>query len=150
MIAVIGVLALGAHASACDRREMEPGETWTRSGELEGERRGEYEPRRGEGEGVTLRDAGAVRARDAAAPAPDRRLDAGRLSIVGSAAERDRNLGLVREPAIAPVERVEPTPPPMAPRTPSPSPSPPAPPPGPASGVRQGAGGPGAGGAPYQ
>jgi hypothetical protein len=55
------------------------------------------------------RDAGVRRGASAAAYDP--RFDAARLSIVGSAEERDKNLGLVRQPAIRSVESLPVLPP---------------------------------------
>jgi hypothetical protein len=127
----LGVLACDRDGKECDedrKPSLERGETTTRSGEL-----------------VPAAPPGA---RDAAPPleargAPsDPRFDAARLSIVGSAAERDKNLGLT------------PPSPPTSPAVDAPAPAPQTgagviePPPAPTR--REGAGRPGAGGDPYQ
>jgi hypothetical protein len=147
---------------ACDRKEVAPRETTTRSGELTGQSRRVDEAPLG------VRDAGdPIRDPDPQVPrvtrpteaprriepadAPDirydPRFDAGRLSIIG-AADRDRNLGLGEGAAAATPPAPAPAPPPPA--TAAPASPPPAEPaiPGPAR--REGAGRPGAGGAPYQ
>jgi hypothetical protein len=145
-------------ASACHRTPVEQAQAQTRSGELAGEPpaavqerpRDEVpiqtaadagEPARGEPR--ASRDASAPRAAPRAdrAPPSNPRFDAGRLSIVGSASERERNLGLVREPTIeTPSDTRLPAPQTGAGAVPSPPP--------PAK--RAGAGRPGAGGDMYQ
>lgn len=116
-------LAFALGASACDRSRVDPGETQTRSGEL-GEAPGGTKPRpEGEvaidrndgGHVVRHRDDGGSEELDAGAarearPASDPRFDAARLSIVGTAKERELNLGLVRDPTIgSPVEVTAPS-----------------------------------------
>lgn len=148
------LLALGA--SACKPNTPDhKGETQTRSGELVGQSppppadappapRGEAALEtndagdRERGASSPTRDAGV--APRSQPPRTDPRFDAPRLSIVGSAKEREMNLGLVRDPTIGPVEIVLP-----APQKGAGAAEPP-----PAPTRRVGAGRPGAGGATFQ
>src|SRR5512147_2998566 len=98
-LSLAGVLAAGAAACERDRdrdhRESTPGETRTRSGEMTGEAPRVEAPRvdvpRAEPPRTEPPRTEPTRT-DAAASDP--RFDAGRLSIVGSAQDRERNLGL--------------------------------------------------------
>jgi len=151
---VVCVTLLSFGVCACDRAEDRPGRTTTRSGELRGAARGlseaalptEPSRRATEGEGLAVdggartatRDAG-VRTEDSVARDP--RFDAGRLSFVGSAEERDRNLGLSRDGGGASATEVAvPAPQQGAGLVENP----------PAPRKRDGAGRPGAAGDPYQ
>jgi hypothetical protein len=154
-----GVLALGAcdRDRDRDRRESIPGETRTRSGEMTTDApRAEppraapqrlppprVEPQRADP--PVIAESAVPAEPRAPAPAPavtDRRYDAGRLSTVGSAEDRDRNLGIIAaDAAAAPATALPPAPPPAPPPA-EPPPSPPT--------YREGAGRPGAAGDPYQ
>jgi hypothetical protein len=133
-------------ACACARKHHEreaPGEARTRSAELtplSASDGGAKEETAAETEGASV-EAGpraGAEARDARA-AVDPRFDAGRLSIVGSADDRDRNLGVVGDGGAAPIDTT--VPPPQRGAGAAPPPPPPR--------EREGAGRPGGGGDPF-
>jgi len=138
VLSLASVLGLGACERPRDRerRESLPGETRTRSGEVPREPRHLEEERTAPSRLTETPTESPERA-----PALTSAPDSGRLSIIGTAADRERNLGLVTADGGA--AATAPAPPPApAPAPAEESPSPPT--------QREGAGRPGAGGDPYQ